>query len=79
MKFINLREINSDIITPGTLWLTCAVYQPPLRSLITNKILAYARKVQIDFMKMLGFMLRLNGNIDFEKVTNIEPCIAYKN
>lgn len=71
-------EMNKNILTMETLWLSVAVQTPPFRDILDESVKQYASILQGQTLKTVRMLLRMNEECDFSAFPSIEGIVAAK-
>jgi hypothetical protein len=77
-RILDITEMNKNILTMETLWLSVIVKNSPLKEILDESVRQYAIILQNQTLKTLRILLRMNQSCDFEACPTIDRIVAAK-
>lgn len=78
VKLLDLHELNKDIFTMETLWLSLMIHREPLCKIVDDQIIQFSYILNDLSCRLINQFLSLNQNSEFNEVESIAALVASK-
>jgi hypothetical protein len=78
VKLLDMSKLNEDVYTVETLWLAVMLSYSPLNHIVDRNVIQYGEVLRRAMDDVIGAIVQLNSEADFERTPSLEPLYAAK-